>query len=305
LSPVWALRVAYVGNLSREFYLSRDQNAPVYFPGASTSTAALNARRPYQPTPNSYVFGAIVENDPANNASYDALQVTLTRRFSHGFSLLASYVWSKSIDISSGDPSNITLTLSNQNNLAADRGLSNFDVPQRFVASYLYQTPKVNRFGLLGKEVLGDWQLNGITTISTGTPYTVTSGVDSNLDGVATDRPNTVGNPMLPGGRSRTAEINEFFNTAAFAQVPAGVPYGNTGRNTLVGPGLVNTDFSAFKNIPVPWRESYFQFRAEFFNGFNQVNLSNPTALLTSPLYGQISGSAAARVIQFALKYNF
>jgi Carboxypeptidase regulatory-like domain/TonB-dependent Receptor Plug Domain len=304
LSSAWALRVAYVGNLSREFYLSRDQNAPVYFPGASTSTAALNARRPYQPTPNSYVFGSIVENDPANNASYDALQVTLTHRFAHGFSLLASYVWSKSIDISSGDPSNITLTLSNQNDLAADRGLSNFDVPQRFVASYLYQTPKVNRFGLLGKEVLGNWQLNGITTISTGTPFTVTSGVDSNLDSVQTDRPNTVANPVVPGGRSRTAKITEFFNTAAFAQVPAGVPYGNTGRNSLVGPGIVNTDFSAFKNLPV-WGESYFQFRAEFFNLFNNVNLDNPTAVLTSPLNGQISGSAPARVIQFALKYNF
>jgi hypothetical protein len=92
LSSALALRVAYVGSVSRKFYLSRDQNAPVYFPGASTSTAALNARRPYQPTPNTYVFGAIVENDPANNASYNALQVTLTRRFAHGFSLLASYV---------------------------------------------------------------------------------------------------------------------------------------------------------------------------------------------------------------------
>ena len=74
LSPSWSLRIAYVGSVSRKFYLSRDQNAPAYFPGASTSTAALNARRPYQPTPDSYVFGSIVENDPANNASYDALQ---------------------------------------------------------------------------------------------------------------------------------------------------------------------------------------------------------------------------------------
>jgi hypothetical protein len=304
LSSAWALRVAYVGSVSREFYLSRDQNEPVYTPGAGTSTAAVNARRPYEPTPNTYVFGAIIENDPANNASYDALQATLTRHFAHGFSLLASYVWSKSIDINSEDPSNITETLSNQNDIGADRGLSDFDVPQHFVASYIYQTPKVNRFGLLGKEFLGDWQLNAITTISTGTPFTATSGVDSNLDGVATDRPNTVGNPLLTGGRSRSAKISEFFNTSAFAQVPADVPYGNTGRNTLVGPGVVNTDFSAFKNLLAP-RETYFQFRAEFFNLFNNVNLTNPTALLTSPLYGRISGSAAARVIQFALKYNF
>ena len=194
--------------------------------------------------------------------------------------------------------------MSNQNDLSVDRGLSSFDVPQRFVASYLYETPKVSRFGLLGKEVLSDWQLNGITTLSTGSPFTVTSGVDSNLDSVQTDRPNTIANPVLSGSRSRTDKINEFFNTAAFAQLPGGVPYGNTGRDSLVGPGTVNTDLSAFKNLPI-WKESYLQFRAESFNLFNNVNLTNPTSVMTSPLNGQISGSAPARVIQFALKYNF
>jgi hypothetical protein len=304
LLPGWSLSVGYVGSVSRKFYLSRDQNAPVYSPGASTETAALNARRPYQPTPATYVFGAIVENDPANNASYNSLQATLTHRFAHGFSILASYVWSKSIDIQSEDPSNITLTLENQNDIGANRGLSDFDVPQHFVASYLYETPKVNRFGLLGKEILGDWQLNGITTLSTGMPFTVFSGVDSNLDTVQTDRPNTVGDPRFPGGRDKAQKIAEFFNTAAFAQVPAGVPFGNTKRNSIVGPGVVNTDFSAFKNLPA-WRDSLFQFRAEFFNLFNNVNLENPVATLTSPLDGRISTSLPARVIQFALKYNF
>jgi hypothetical protein len=208
------------------------------------------------------------------------------------------------MDIASEDPSNITLTLSNQNNIGADRGRSDYDVPQHFVASYLWDSPKVRRFGIIGQDVISNWQLNGITTLSTGEPFTVTSGIDSNLDGTLTDRPNTVGDPIMPGGRSRTQKIHEFFNTAAFAQVPAGVPYGNTRRNSLIGPGLINTDFSGFKNIPA-WKESYFQFRAEFFNLFNNVNLSNPNAVLTSPLYGQISGSANARIIQFALKYNF
>jgi len=300
----WGLRLAYVGSVSRKFYLSRDENAPAYVPGASTSTDGLNSRRPYQPAPASYVFGAIVENDPAGNASYNALQVTLTRRFSNGFSLLASYVWAKSMDVSSVDPSNITLTLSNQTNISADRARSNYDVPQRFVASYLWNTPAVRRFGFVGKDILSNWQFNGIATLSTGSPFTVTSGVDSNLDSILTDRPNTIANPSLGGGRSRTDKIHEFFNTAAFAQVPANVPYGNTRRNSIVGPGLVNTDFSGFKNIPV-WKESSVQFRAEFFNLFNNVNLTNPNAVLTSPLFGRISGSANARIIQFALKYNF
>ncbi len=302
----WAARIAYVGSLSRKFFVSRDENTPVYMPGASTATAALNARRPYQPTPASYVFGSIVLNDPAGNGTYNALQLTLTRRFAHGVSLLANYVWSKSLDITSNDPSNITLTLSNQNNIAADRGPSDYNTPQRFVASYLWATPSLRRFGLLGAEVLGDWQLNGITTLQTGYPFTVTSGVDSNLDTVLTDRPNTIGSPGFSGRRGREAKIAEYFNTAAFAPVPIGAanPYGATRRNSLFGPGLVNTDFSAFKNLPV-YRETRLQFRAEFFNLFNNVNLANPASVQTSPNFGRITSSANARVVQFALKYSF
>ncbi|QHN03582.1 hypothetical protein FTO74_09520 [Granulicella sp. WH15] len=303
LSTDWSLRVAYVGSLSRKFFISRDQNAPIYTPGASTSTAGLNARRPYQPTPNSYVFGSIVQNADAGNATYNALQTTLTKRLTHGFSFLASYVYAKSLDISSIDPANITLTLSDQNNLSRDRAPSDYDIPHVFVASYIWETPKVNSLGVFGRYVLSDWQVNGITTLRKGTPFTVTSGVDSNLDGISTDRPNEVGNPFR-GGLNRAQKIQGFFNTAAFAQVPAGTPYGNTARNSLFGPGLVNTDFSGFKNFPA-WRESTVQFRAEVFNLFNNVNLSNPNGTLTSPLFGKISGSATARQIQFALKVSF
>jgi Carboxypeptidase regulatory-like domain/TonB-dependent Receptor Plug Domain len=307
LSNDWSARIAYVGSVGRKFFISRDENEPVYIPGASTTTAGLDARRPYEPTPNSYVFGAIVQNDDAGNSSYNALQATLTKRFTHGVSLSASYVWSKSMDISSIDPANITLTLSNQNNIRADWARSDYDIPQVFVASYIWTTPPVHRWGIVGKDILSGWQLNGITTIKDGTPFTVTSGVDSNLDGINTDRPNVISNPILHGGRSRQAKIGEFFDTAAFAQVPAGMPYGDSGRNSQIGPGFVDTDLSAFKNIPV-WRESNLQFRAEFYNLFNNVNLGNPNAVMTSPLFGQISSlatGAAPRVIQFALKLSF
>lgn len=306
LGPSWATRIAYVGSLSRKFYISRDENAPTYAPGASTATAALDARRPYQPTPNGYIFGAIVENDPAGNASYNALQLTLTKRFSHGVSLLANYVWSKSLDISSVDPSNITLTLSNQNDIGADRAPSDFNVPQRFVASYLWATPQIHSFGFVGSQVLGNWQLNGITTLSTGTPFTVTSGVDTNLDGTLTDRPNQIADPVLPRHRSKLATTQQYFNTGAFAQVPlnSANPYGDTHRNSLGGPGIINTDFSAFKNIST-FKGNQLQFRAELFNLFNHTNLLNPNSVMTSPLFGAISSSSPARVVQFALKYSF
>lgn len=301
------LRVAYVGSQSRRFFLSRDVNEPAYVPGAAVTTAGLNARRPYEPTPSTYVFGTIVENADANNANYNAFQATLTRRFAHGFSLLASYVWSKSMDISSIDPANITLTLSNQLNLKQDYARSDYDIPHDFFASYVWHLPGTRRMGLFGKTAVDGWQVNGITTFRTGTPFNVQSGVDSNRDGIATDRPNISGSPNLGGGRTRSQRISQFFNTTAFSQVPAGVPYGNVGRNVAIGPQFMNTDLSVFKNFPV-YDKSTLEFRAESFNCFNNVNLANPNATETSPSFGKISALAtnySPRVIQFALKLSF
>jgi hypothetical protein len=210
------------------------------------------------------------------------------------------------MDISSVEPANITLTLSNQNNLRADWARSDFDVPQRFVASYIYATPMVNHFGFLGHQVLSNWQLNGITTFSTGQPFTVFSGIDSNLDGISTDRPNAIANPVLKG-LSRSQKIREQFNTSAFVAVPAGVPYGNVRRNSLIGPGFINTDFSGFKDFPLG-EFGRLQFRAEMFNIFNNVNLANPNATLTSSSFGKITAlnsNSAPRIAQFALRYNF
>ena len=307
LGKSWGARIAYVGSQSRKFFISRDINEPAYIPGAAVNSAGLNARRPYEPTPSTFVFAQIVQNADANNANYNALQATLTRKFAHGFSLLASYTWSKSMDISSIDPANITLTLSDQNNLKRDYARSDYDIPNDFVASYIWALPGTKKFGFFGRDVLSGWQVNGVTTLRTGIPFNVVAGVDSNLDGIATDRPNLVGNPILPGGRTRTQKIAQFFNTGAFAQVPAATPFGNVKRNINIGPGFINTDFSGFKNIPL-WRESSLQFRAEFFNLFNNVNLANPNSTESSSSFGKISALYAnysPRVVQFALKLYY
>ena len=307
LGKSWGARIAYVGSQSRKFFISRDINEPNYVAGAAVNSAGLNARRPYEPTPNSFVFAQIVQNADANNANYNALQATLTRKFAHGFSLLASYTWSKSMDISSIDPANITLTLSDQNNLKRDYARSDYDIPNDFVASYIWALPGTKKFGFIGKDVLSGWQVNGVTTLRSGVPFNVLSGVDSNLDGVATDRPNLVGNPILGGGRSRAQKIAAFFNTAAFAAPTAGTPYGNVKRNINIGPGFVNTDLSGFKNFAI-YKEASLQFRAELFNIFNNVNLANPNATESSSQFGKISAlypNSSPRVVQFALKLSF
>lgn len=298
LGANWMAKIAYVGNVSHHVYLTHDQNAPKYSPTctkACLTTNGLNERRPYQPTPNTYTFGEISINGPWGNASYNSLQITLRHRFASDFSLLASYVWSKAM----GDGAPV-----NQNELASSHGPLSIDVPQRFVAAYIWQSPSLHRWGVFGKQLLSGWKLTGITTLSTGGPFDVTSGTDTNFDGETNDRPNVVGNPVFPGGRSRTQKIKEFFNTSAFTTPPIGTPYGNTSYDSLIGPGYVNTNLSASKSFPV-YRNTSLQFRGSLFNTFNNVNLENPNADLSSPKFGTISSANSPRIVQFALQYLF
>ena len=170
---------------------------------------------------------------------YQSLQITFTRRFARGFSVLANYTYSKSIDILSDDPTGpASATFSNSNNLALDRAVSNFNTPRVFSLSWVWQAPSLNRWGWVGTQLLDGWQLNGIMTAHSGQPVNVTSGIDSNFDGNTTGRPDLIGDTNLPSGRSRAASMNEFFNTAAFG--PAAGLYGTAGRNIVSGPAAVD-----------------------------------------------------------------
>jgi len=307
----WSAGASYVGNGGRRFYSTRDENAPVYnstCTAATCGTAATElARRPYKPTGVTYVFNAIDEYYPGIGSSYNSLQLVLTKRFSHGFSVNANYVWAKSMADGTDPTANpiTTFSASNEYSFQSDYGKASTDQPQRFVASYLWQLPEVRHFGLVGKEVLSGWKISGITTLSTGSPFNMVSGVDSNFDSYGNDRPNQVSNPVL-GGQTRAQKAAEFFNTAAFVQVPVGTAtgLGNTQFNLMIGPGRVNTDLAAAKIFSFP-RENKLQFRADAFNLFSNVNLNNPTAQLNSASDGKITGAAAGRILQLSLKYFF
>lgn len=294
----WSSRISYVGSVGRHFYFARDQNAPVFIPGSSTKANA-QSRRPLSS------YSAIGLLDPSSNSSFNSLQAILTRRFAHGFSINASYVWEKEFDNVSADaPSFTAYTLADEYCLSCERAQSTLETPQSLVASYVYQFPQLHRLGSIGEGLFNGWQLNGITTLTTGSPFNVLSGVDTNDDGITTDRPNLVGNPRLPGGRSRSEKIQAFFNTAAFATPAANSGPGNSPRDPIIGPGFVNTDISAFKRFALA-HESDLQFRGEIYNLFNNVNLSNPNGTMTAGNFGKITGSSAPRILQFALKYEF
>jgi len=295
----WSSEVRYVGNLGRHFYITTDQNSPIYKPTCTSatcgSTAQQNARRPYQPTPGKYTFASISIAGPQSNTVYHSLQATLSRRFDRHFSLQAAYVWSKVIGFG---------PVVNAYDVGSSRGVLSIDVPHNFVVSYIYVLPGVTRFGLLGKQVLSGWQINGITSLRSGQPFNITSGTDTNFDGNNNDRPNVVGNPILPGGRGRVDTKNQFFNTAAFASLPLGTPYGNAQFDMLYGPKYINTDLSAFKTFQI-YHETNLQFRGDVFNVFNNVNMNNPNSTRSSPAFGTISGASAPRIVQFALKLAF
>jgi hypothetical protein len=141
--------------------------------------------------------------------------------------------------------------------------------------------------------------------VQTGAPLNFTNGFDNSLTGIGGDRPNIIGDPALTPGRPRGEQIAKYFNTAAFAASAPGL-FGNVGRNYWRGPGYANADLSIFKAFRMPFAESHrLEFRAEFFNSFNRVNLSNPNTALTNSLFGRITGANDPRILQLGLRYSF
>jgi hypothetical protein len=170
---------------------------------------------------------------------------------------------------------------------------------------YDIPSPLHSRTGFTN-ELLKDWEVTSFVVVSTGAPFSILDGYDASLTGAGAPlggtqgRPDLIGNPHLKGGRSRSQKIAEWFNPAAY-QINQPGTYGTSGRNSLYGPGSFNTDLGLFKNINL--REGmHFQFRSEFFNVFNTVNLGNPQNTMVSPTIGEISSAGSPRIIQFGLK---
>jgi len=293
------LEVGYIGSGSRKLEQLRAYNESI--PGA---TGTVLSRAPYPE------FGRIQEVDGSGKANYHSLGTKLTRNFSSGLTYLAGYTWSRSIDTGSAIRTHDGDTLFPQNsyNIAAERALSSFHVGHRLTTSALYELPfgKGKRFMDGGNAVLnqlvGGWQVGSIITLQTGFPITVTSGRDQSNTGAGFDRPNATGAEVaLPRGQQNP---QRFFNTDAFALQPFGA-FGNTGRNTLIGPGLINWDFSILKNFRIAEGHE-LQFRFEGFNFANHPNWAPPNTSRTSAGFGQIAGTRVnMRELQFGLKYIF
>jgi hypothetical protein len=327
------LEVGYVGTKGTKLPRFVEGNPAHYFPGFDSSgdpiSTSSNAdqRRLYSgctlaPTSPACTYSSTGLIEGIANSSYHALEASLRKRFARGISFLASYTYSKSID----DASSFNMTgsaakpVAGENdlaqdpfNLAAERGRSLFDARNRFVLSYQWSLPFWKQPHGWYQQLLGNWQINGIVTLMSGTPFTVFDSTDFSVQGSApeitgffSNRPNLVGGqnpnsgPHTPGA---------WLNRSAFQQITQDPnspvqQFGSAGRNIAQGPGYADWDFSAFKNIRVTEGKE-FQFRAEFFDFLNHPNFRLPDSDISSPTFNQILAAQDPRLFQLALKFMF
>ena len=270
-------------------------------------------------------------------ALYNALQASFTKNFSHGVQAKAAYTWGKGIDTGSataiGDP--FTNSIASPFNFWSGRkGLSDYNIAHTFVLNYIWDLPTKKNWEGVTAKVLGGWELGGIFTAQSGQPFTPLIGGDplglNSADpwafpnvtpGCATTNPGNVANYLnlncftLPTAPSSFAAQCNTFSSAATAP-PAGQVYcanllGNEGRNSIIGPGFYNLDFSVFKNNNIKAISEHFnvQIRAEFFNVLNHSAFLAPVN--NSTIFDQNGSSSPdsidqlavpAREIQFGLK---
>jgi hypothetical protein len=313
LTPNWALEIGYLGGMSRHLQGFMDANQGI--PG---TVGSVTSRRPYKG------FSNIQWVQDGGNGNYNSLSVKATRRFSEGVSVISSYTWAKSIDTTSGirNQGNDTLYPQNMYCLACERGLSAFDTKHRIVTSVLYDLPvgKGKRLGInnpIADALFGGWNVGGILTLQSGMPGNLgIGGVDNASTGSGGyDRPNSTGiSPYLDNPTP-----SRYWNLDSYVEAPPG-QFGNVGRLSIRGPGIIQFDAEVHKQFRMPYKEGHsLQFRFEAFNALNHPNWGMPNLNILAGAarsgypstaarqnFGVVtSTSTSMRQIQFGLKYMF
>jgi hypothetical protein len=343
----WLFQVGYVGTTGTHLPRLIEGNPTVYYPGVSTEDN-VNQRRMFSgctlAAPDNCTYASVGKIAGIANSNYHALESSLRKRFGYGISFLASYTYAKSID----DVSSFNISGSasqqvagendlaqNPFDLAAERGRSMFDSRHRLVLSYQWSLPFWRQGQTWYQHAFGNWQLNGIVTLQSGTPFTVFDSQDVSLQGSApeisgfsSNRPDLISDPFragpIPantdsgcattisqGGRAadRTRVPGSWINPCAFQRLTPDPnspvqQFGNEGRNAVQGPGYASWDFAAVKNFRVTEGKE-FQFRGELFNFLNHTNLRLPNSDIQSSNFGVVQSDVGPRVIQVALKFLF
>jgi len=301
-----SLETGYVGSAGVHLYRTTYYNEQQ--PGPPTSN--VNLRRPFPQ------FGFMQLVAGASHSSYHSLQIRLQQRFSHGFTLLSSFSYEKSIDNGSGvrQANGDAYIPQNVYDLRGERGLSAFNFGKRWVNSFLYALPVGRGKQFLGSTnrvldaFLGGWQLGGILTLEGGYPFSVNctsnstyQNTDSGCRADATGVSPKVSNPTP----DRWFDPAAFVNRTDFVAGVGPYRFGTSGRNVVIGPGLISLDGSLMKTLRITER-TRLDIRSEFFNLPNHPSFGNPGATVGTSSFGVISSTKLDnRQIQFGLKLIF
>jgi hypothetical protein len=338
----YVFSVAYAGAKGTHLALGRSNNQPLLASpsnpvnGLTTNSAANAAER----VPFVGLSPLIYRLESSGDSNYNSLQTTLKKDMSHGLQFLAAYTFSKSID-DAGDSLGSTIAgqfglpiagevvYNDQNNVAAQRGVSDFDRTQRLVISGTCSVPGPGHATSAAIRKLGNgWSTSDVATLQSGLPFSIMDKPGGTLYGPATLY--TTGS-LAPGatladaGRngSVSSRVNEFFNTSVFVPAPfirsgglidgkypvsggGGTVFGNLGRNILRGPNQQDFDIAAIKSTPLTDSVKLI-FRWEIFNVLNRPNFANPSNDVSTPsTFGAISAlTVNPRIMQYALKVEF
>ena len=332
--------VGYVGSRGIHMWLQSD-GANMVLPTRVPQGLLWPCSLPYVPTPTPE-GGVVNMCEPAGTGNgklinpfmgrtqeayfggdyfYDGLLLEIKKTMSHGLQIEGSYTWAKGIDTGSGSAASDQYRNSISTLLPfcpkCRRGLSDTDIRHNFTANYVWNIPTPASFGAPAKAILGNWEAGGILTMESGTPFTVTIPGDplGMNNGDPYQYPDRVFGPGCATGVN-PGNPNQYVKLQCFAPPKISTLLGNEGRNSLIGPGLVDLDFSFSKNIPVTKISETFkaQFRADIFNIINRANFTSPNdnrAVINPdgtpvPFGGKITlTNTTSRQIQFALKLSW
>jgi hypothetical protein len=263
--------IAYVGTLGRQLPYTRELNAGL--PGSGLAGLPLNQ-----------LFGrtaSTMERGTGINSNYNSLQANLTKRFSHGLALQASYTWSKTMDYASD-----ALPFLNNIDIRRNYAPADYDRTHMFNFSHIWELPfgagtnHLNQ-GVVG-HLVGNWQINGIFRWASGTPFSILA------DPTFCNCPGNMLTADIGGNVSRLGVWDTgmlSLNRGDFS-APAAGSFGNMGRNSLRGPSYYNYDLSLFRSFPIK-EQIKLEFRGEAYNLFNNPRWGNPVGNLSSSSFGQ------------------
>ena len=286
----WLFRVGYYGSKGTHLYGYGDgPGVRSTRPSRSRASTVANTqqRRGYQD------FANIGYGETGNNANYNSLQLNAEKRFGHGLTVLANYTWSKRLD---------DIGWTNPFNRRFDYGVSADDVPHVFHFANTYQLPGLKVAGPMSK-VINGWSVNSIVSWQSGFPFSVSSGLDNAFTGTGGQRADFLGG--RGAARQPAARRNDRPLVRHYKVHGERARHVRQFRNSILrNPRMFNVDFSAIKNTKLVERVT-LQFRAEFFNFFNNVNFGGPNATVTNANFGRITSAGSPRILQGALKLIF